>query len=161
MTMNELKNMLENCKIMLDGVGIKYGNIQNLTINNRVKGRFGQCRKSGNIYSIEISSFAMIDNEKTFNTMMHELLHTVEGCMNHGSKWQNLASIVNKRYGLNITTRSEASEEQKEERLQSAKFILTCQNCKHENFYFRESKIIKNYSKYKCNCGGSLELKRL
>lgn len=32
----------------------------------------------------------------------HELLHTVQGCMNHGLPWQSYAGFVDKEFGTNI-----------------------------------------------------------
>ena len=154
----ELKKMHEDVKIMLDALGIEYGNITKLWINPRSKSRLGQCSKKGNFYEIQISEYATVDKEKTFNTLMHETLHTVEGCMNHGSKWQKLANIVNKKYGLTVATISKISEDQKQERMKSVKYIIKCKKCGNEGGYMKKSKVVSNVDRYRCKCGGSLEL---
>lgn len=37
------------------------------------------------------------------NTLLHELLHTVPGCFNHGKLWKLYANKLNKKYNLRIT----------------------------------------------------------
>lgn len=36
-------------------------------------------------------------------TIVHELLHTCEGCFNHGAKWKYYAEVMNNKYGYQIT----------------------------------------------------------
>ena len=160
-TQRELEEMLTKAKSLLDTSNIKYGTVTKLSINSRAKSRFGQCRKRNGLYEIEVSNFALVDRVKTFNTLVHELLHTVNGCMNHGSGWQNLASRVNREHGLNITTRSTASEEQKAEKKKMAKYVIHCTACDMDGYAFRKSKVVTHTESFKCKCGGSLKVDAL
>ena len=37
-----------------------------------------------------------IDDNATKTTIIHEILHSCEKCMNHGPEWKKLAELVNK-----------------------------------------------------------------
>lgn len=88
----------------------------------RAKKRWGQCRKIGNNYIIEVNQILLredTDIDGLKNTIIHELLHTCKGCMKHTGEWKQLAEKVNRYYGYNIKRCDSAdekgiSEEQKE-----------------------------------------------
>lgn len=89
----------------------------------------GLCRKTSSGYEIEISKFILSDKEILKNTVYHELLHTVKSCMNHGKKWQELASQVNRHYNIDISRTGIASHEMKQEQLNRMRYKATCQGC--------------------------------
>lgn len=43
-------------------------------------------------------------------TLLHELLHTIPGCFNHGGQWKKLADRINKKYNLKIKRCSNPKE---------------------------------------------------
>lgn len=89
---------------LLDNVG----EIDEWYVDKRATRRLGVCKHRRCMeyiyHSIGISSWLLKDfDDKTIkNTIMHELLHTFEGCDNHGYKWQKYADIVNTKLGYNI-----------------------------------------------------------
>lgn len=102
-----LKKELETCKQMAAESNIQIGKIYDIKINTRAKKRWGLCSYFSDGFIIEISSSLLQDNvseNALIDTLMHEVLHTVDGCMNHGKKWKECAKIINSRYGLNIKT---------------------------------------------------------
>lgn len=81
--------------------------ISNVRITNNKK-RLGSCRivQHGGRKSYQISI-----SRKTFelpglavSTMIHEVIHVLPGCMNHGNQFKRAADLVNIRYGkmLNV-----------------------------------------------------------
>lgn len=104
---------------MLDAIGIKYGNVTEVTVNNRMK-NWGICSMHpGNYvgpvhFTIEINR-NLVEAEGSedglMNTMLHELLHTAAWAHNHGGLWLEYAEKVRKAYGYNIKQYS--SEEDK------------------------------------------------
>ena len=89
------ERLLEKCKEILQKEKIPVcEKIKALKINDRIRSRFGSCRKvqSGQRdteeYLIEVSGRLMESEDKTIETvLLHELLHTCYGCMNHGKRW--------------------------------------------------------------------------
>ena len=97
----------------LNAIGI-YPNVtpNDFSINTRKKTSWGTCWTHwGNhhtswTFTIEISSRLFADGaEKGLReTVMHELLHACDECVNceHGGKWKEYAELVNDCYSLNI-----------------------------------------------------------
>ena len=84
---------------------------EQIKVNPRPKKRFGCCRKQGEKFIIEISEFILkCDDEKIRGVIAHEVLHTCEGCYEHGMKWKEYASQMNAAYGYNIK-RTSSNEE--------------------------------------------------
>lgn len=144
--------------------GIKVGKITEVTVNTRAKSRFGQTRAryaNGHTYfSINISSEILADSvpdKETKNTIIHEILHTVEGCFNHGKLWKNYAAIINNKYGYHVSrcgTYEEFGLEKPKER--EYKYEIVCTSCGKVYRYKRWTKACENPAGYKCGvCGAS------
>ena len=105
--MKNFQNYIDECIEMCKKANIELGHIEQFVINSRAKARWGYCRLiATNSYIIEISNELLRDDtseEGLKKVILHELLHTCKGCLNHGQKWQTLASKINLRYGYNIT----------------------------------------------------------
>lgn len=157
-----MKNLYEMAKICLKElhtIGIYPNEISDYIINNRAKHRWGQCKRVNGEYFISISAKLLEDQTPSValkDTLIHELLHAVDGCMNHGAKWQTLAERVNTMYGYNIKRCT--SEEEKGVQLctdSDYHYIITCQGCNTTWKYMRHSKIVKccENNTAKCSCG--------
>ena len=109
-----LKEGSSTGKIELIGViALEFGKIVNFEINYRAKSRWGQCQRKGSGYYINISDRLLQDDvpiKALKDTIIHEILHTCNGCMNHGTTWKNYADKVNKAYGYNIKRCTSAEE---------------------------------------------------
>ena len=146
--------------------GIIPGNVNpEIIINTRASRRFGLCIKKKNgpglkyDYLIEINHKLLEVEEKyAMETMVHETLHTVEGCMNHGPKWKGNAAVMNRKFGYNIKRTSSYSERGLEQPI--GKYQVQCTNCKQVFFKNRMSNLIKNPKRYICSCKakGTLEV---
>lgn len=145
----------------VESMGIEVGRINPIMdINTRAKTRFGRCRKVPNKqYDFEIQINALLlngDKDKAMNTVVHEILHTCKGCMNHGSLWKQYASIMNRAFGYDIS-RTSSYEERGLERPKS-KYTIKCDGCGQETGRDKRSKLITHIHHYRCKCGGKLSL---
>ncbi len=70
--------------------------------------------------------------------------------MNHGKKWQTLASQVNRYYNMDISRTGSGSYEMKQEQLNRAKYKATCKGCGQEILRQKKSKFIINIGNYNC-----------
>lgn len=136
--MRNLNDYAKRCMTELDDIGIEYGNIIEFKVNTRAKKRWGQCKAVPGGYSINISAILLDernDEQGLKNTIIHELLHSCKGCMNHGENWKRLATKVNRAYGYNIKRCSSADEKgvQEETRpiktAREIKYIVKCNGC--------------------------------
>lgn len=156
----KLTEAFEIATDMLDYLGIEYGDIESLEVNTRAKTRWGQClynRLTGS-FKISVSSRLLEDDEKSekglLNTVVHEILHTCEGCQNHGSKWKYLADKVNAEFNLGIKRCNSAAEKGVEDNYQyqrmAVKYKLECPECGH--IYSRRKMCFPVKHPEKCGC---------
>ncbi|HHT96331.1 MAG TPA: sprT domain-containing protein [Clostridiales bacterium] len=141
--------------------GINPGDINpKVIINSRAKSRFGLCRKTPgkHDYQIEINNQLLETEEfKAMNTMIHEILHTCKGCMNHGKDWKFYANVMNIKFGYDISRTS--SYEKLGIEVPEAKFIVKCNDCGNETKRQKKTKLITHTSHYRCGmCDGELTL---
>lgn len=136
---------------------------------------YGQCQQNrgynGRRYKfvISISEYHLKSSERGIrNTLIHELLHTCPGCLNHGPKWKSYASIVQKRFGYNIIRAGgdkdadsaiEAARREKRAGYQT-QYLLVCTKCGQEFPRYRKSNLVLHPEKYRCKCGGKIKHKR-
>lgn len=112
--MKDLWEIKQECERELDKIGIKYGMVTGIKINNRLKACWGRIKKhkleNGNYtYQIEICKDLVHPTTPIISlkeTIIHELLHSCEGGWDgHRGEWKVLANKVNKAYPqYNIVT---------------------------------------------------------
>lgn len=173
--MKDLQALFERAKEELDVIGIEYGNIVEIKINTRAKRRWGQCQIVCNSqywknrqYSINISDRLLQDDvkdEACLDTIIHEILHTCDGCMNHGCKWKELAELVNECYACYNIQRCSSSEEKGIECKTEYKphyrvhnYAVRCSKCGYTIYRERMSNLIKYPHEFKhTSDGGKFE----
>ena len=114
----------------------------------------GTCRRINGNFSIRVSN--NIINEKDIrNTLMHEILHTIDGCFNHGNKFISCGNLINDcYYGYNIK-RCNCVEKKEVE----YKYRAVCNGCGQEIKRMKRSNFIKYMEHYKCGkCDGKFQL---
>jgi predicted SprT family Zn-dependent metalloprotease len=163
--MRDLNLVAIECMKMLDDIGIKYGNVKEFKINTRAR-RWGQCKRITGGYSINISATLLderndIDGLK--NTIIHELLHTCDGCMNHGEKWKAMAKKVHQAYGYNIKRCSDTDEKgvkkdtRPKQKAIKYKYEVKCKKCGNVYQRSKMSNVIQHPEHYTCGkCHGEL-----
>lgn len=174
--MRNLMTYAEECMEELDNLGIKYRPARFKVLNKNVR-RFGRCKKiyddMFNEYEIEIRS-VLLDEKNSIkglkDTIIHELLHTVEGCMNHGKKWKKLASLVNEKYGYNVSRCNSYEEkgicqedidsifaERNAKLALKPTYIIRCEKCGYEYTRHKISRLVTEPEHYMCGrCHGKL-----
>ncbi len=132
--------------------------------NKRLKSRWGRCSFSipDRALLIEINP-VLLDEQNPVSalkeTIIHELLHTCPGCMNHGERWKYYADRVNAAYGYHIkATNSKEEKGIKDNRMISGKvYQLRCLRCGTTIYKYRMCKVVKNPSAFVCSkCGGNI-----
>lgn len=144
--------------------------ISEVTINSRAKKRLGCCKEiregRRKKYRIEISSLLEGMEEKQIKeVILHELLHTCPGCMNHGNKWKEYAAKLNRLHGYEITTAADYKKlgiEAEQAVTGNFRYMICCKKCGNKGYRMKKSKVILHPENYKCSvCGGELEVYRL
>ncbi|MBP3802254.1 MAG: SprT-like domain-containing protein [Clostridia bacterium] len=119
-----------------------------------------------NVHHIEISKWVMdLDKNIIKNTIIHELIHCMPYCNNHGLHFKKYANYINIKLGYNISRVGNKKEdfeksnvEYNEEEL--FKYKVICTKCGKE---FYRKRMEKNFTrKYRCaTCKGKLEVIQL
>lgn len=158
--MANVNNLLKEAIEQVESAGITVGKINpNLGINTRAKTFFGTCKKVVKTYDYEIEinhQLLKVNKKKLMNTLIHEVLHTCKGCMNHGKTWVNYANKMNDKFGYDIS-RATSYEKVGIER-PKAKYTVECIGCGNQTYRQQRSKLITQVDKYRCRCGSKLKL---
>ena len=159
----ELDQLFTDCKRKLLLINIPVAKDITLRINTRAKKRMGLCERNPltNAYIVEASYFALVNKEQVENTLIHELLHTCEGCMNHGNLWKQYADKVKMYFNINIERTFSMSElEECGIIIPKAKYTVYCSECGNSWDKHKQSNITKHPENYKCSCGCNVYVKQ-
>ena len=116
----------------------------------------------------EIGDDTVMARNRFMSTLVHELLHTVRGCMNHGREWKSLASIINKHYPeLRIQRCTPMSEFGIKKKTPTYRYVVICHNCGY--YYYRQKGTDTTRPAFLnafCSCGncrgrGQFEVRKL
>lgn len=96
-------------------------------------------------------------------TILHEMIHTLPGCFNHGSTFKKYCVCLNKKYGYSLQRTTGVSEYgiEVEHVKRKPKYLITCPHCGKQYHYTR--KPVYDIHTYSCGrCGFSkLEIEAL
>lgn len=166
--MKDLAKIASESQAELSAIGIHTGEVTRYSVNSRAKRRLGLCTHIGNNkYEIEVSSLLFHEAvpEITLKyVVIHELIHTCKGCMNHGDKWKHYVEKVNRAYGYTISSNPYSHDRKDMDGVRTAKaeqaacevkYKYICTGCGAEVNRYRASSFTKNPERYHCaRCGG-------
>ena len=159
--MYDLNAMLNKGKSLLDKGGIPYGKIFGIKVNNRLSRRWGRCiRKTGSSgYWIELRKILADDtvtSEKgIMDVILHEMIHTCEGCWNHGTLFNEYGKRLEK-YGYDTqgsTTSAEKLQLNMVAYTENMRYAVQCPVCKYTIYRDRMCDMIRYpefYAHTKC-----------
>ncbi|MCI8506262.1 MAG: hypothetical protein HFI67_08765 [Lachnospiraceae bacterium] len=166
--MKDLGKLAAQCEAELEGMGLTCGTVRRWSVNSRAEKRWGQCRQvAEGVFDIEISQRLLedeVDEIATKTTIIHELLHTVEGCLGHRGKWKFLAEMVGKTYPQYQIKRTSSCEEKglSQAGETQARYRITCTGCGVQAYRQRAGRLVKRPEDFRCGkCGGKLVAERL
>lgn len=130
-----------------------------LEFNTRSRKRFGSClKKSETECIIELNKLYsdVAPIEEVRSTIMHELIHSIKSCYDHGRVWKGVVTRVNNAYGYNIKTgKTVESYTNHIASITGYKYSVRCNGCKIISNFTRETKLIKKLKRggmpsYRC-----------
>lgn len=115
-------------------------------------------------HHIEISKWVMeLDDKIIKNTIIHELIHCIPFCNNHGEEFKKYATYINSRLGYNIKRVGNPKEDYEKSNISykekevEYKYKIKCQKCGQE--ILRQRFNVRKLNRYRCGkCGGKLEI---
>ena len=158
--MKDLNKLASECIADLTAAKMRLQTVRNWKVGTNRKNLWGLCETvAPGVFDISISETLLqddVDDQAVKNTIAHELLHTVDGCMNHGRYWHKLAGLVNQRCpGYNVKGRTSAEE--KGIQIQY-KYLLRCTGCGAAAGRHKKSRFVEHFDRYICSkCGGKFE----
>ena len=189
----KLYRLFSECVNELNKIGIdilnenKYGKIE-ISIAKRNNKRYGCCRQEEpdgnyrivtkvgrkrivkyerfNKHHIEISKWVMeLEDNIIKNTIMHELIHCIPYCNNHGTEFKKYAKLINLEYGYDISRVGNKKKDFEKsniefKEIEKYNYKIVCKGCKQ--VFFRQ-RLNKNFTrKFRCaKCGGTFEIIKL
>lgn len=158
--MKNLFKLFNECRAEITNCGYDTGYINSITSNARFTRRLGQTAINGyGRFEIEISNKVLTDDYPEIYTkevILHELIHTLPGCFNHGDKFKAVARALNIRYGYNISRVASGSAVACLAP-QEHKYEIQCPVCGKIFYRDRMSDFVKNPQNYRhSDCGEKL-----
>lgn len=162
----------------LDVIGVKYTKPTCWKLS-RATSYFGTTIRKKNIitgkweFVIKVSLMKLdeaVKDERVMDTIIHELIHTVDGCFNHGPNFKRLASLVNDCYACYNISRCAIADEAgisrevvKKYEKPKHRYTVCCPNCNRKFVYAKQTKLVKILSghagicetTYRCPCGSN------
>lgn len=161
--MKDLLKLADQCRNDLLSVGIPCGNVRSWSVNSRAKARWGVCKRiTRNTFELQIAESLLQDHvtdQAAKDTIAHELLHTVPGCLSHTGKWRQLADRVNRllpQYQIKVKSSFEEKELEDNRPVPECRYLLKCQKCGKEIHRQKKSIVVEHPEHYRCTCGGRL-----
>ena len=115
-----------------------------------------------NKHHIEISKWVMdLDDTIIKNTIMHEIIHCIPYCNNHGDTFKKYALYINKNLNYNISRLGNKKEDYEKSNIDfeeenDYKYKILCKECGQIIYRKRLHKNFEN--RYRCGiCGGKFE----
>lgn len=114
--MKDLYKLFDSALAMCDEVGIPYGTIFNIRINNRLSRAWGRClsQDGRKTFWIEIQGKFAKDEFSTdkavIAVIIHEIIHTCEGCWNHGAQFMEYGQRITDRFGIKVAAHDSAED---------------------------------------------------
>lgn len=135
--MYNLEKLLSKALDICDKENIPYRNITEIKVNNRLSKSWGRClTKNHTDFWIEIKG-KICDEKVTPNEnglleiILHEVIHTCEGCWNHGKLFKEYGGRLEK-YGYNVgksTTSAAALQLDNTAYKETFKYAIQCTGC--------------------------------
>ena len=180
----KLERLFKESLKELEQIGISFENLGkiDISISKRNNKRYGCCKQEEpdkktkykyrkkiyyscfKIHHIEISKWVLDLNDDIIkNTIIHELIHCLPNCNNHGKEFKMYASIVNEKLGYNISRLGNKEADFRNSNIEykiktkDYKYKIICTVC--NQLYYRK-RISKDFLlKYRCGkCKGKLKI---
>lgn len=164
--MYDIKSLLLKALVVCDTEGIPYRKITDISVNKRLSKAWGRCIKdaeTGN-FSIELREVVTDENitaEKgIMSIILHEVIHTCEGCWNHGIKFNSYGDRLLK-YGYDTQNATKSMEKlgvDREKCVNSMRYVCRCKKCGILEGRQRMCKFINEPQNFTHKgCGGTFE----
>ena len=186
----ELNRLFVECVDELNKIGIdilnekQYGKID-ISIAKRNNKRYGCCKQEEpdrnyrivskvgrrkvikyekyNIHHIEISKWVMeLEDTIIKNTIMHELIHCIPYCNNHGTEFKKYANLINNNYRYDVSRVGDKKKDFEKSNVEfketkNYNYKIICEGCNQE---FYRQRLNRNFvRKYRCaKCGGTFKV---
>ena len=154
----DLDTAARDCLRMLEQCAIPVGKIREIKADTRARRRWGVCRKEADgSFRIGISVRLLEEDvplRSLQQTILHELLHTAPGCMDHTGTWKRYAGLLNRTYGFSIR-RASAAEDLGAPEDPRVRYRFRCEGCGAEQLRYRACNFTRHPERYRCSrCGG-------
>ena len=160
-TLKDIYDEVTECQEILKYFGYNPGEVVDIKWNTRAKKRLGNCHREYGVFSLNFNKlyFEIGEPINIHSTIMHEIIHTIPNCFNHGPNFQKVANVLNGHFNYKIARTSSdinySSFLQNEREKRGIAYLIHCNTCgKDLKHYYRTTKIIKsiknNEKRYMC-----------
>ena len=166
--MRNLTDYVYRCIDDAEKIGLPLGRVMAIDVNRHFKKCFGRCQvinPTGWEQGYKIECHPRLLEEETperllFITIFHELVHTIDGCMNHGAKFKKYAACIQQAYGYEVSTHIPVDDDVKRVaglgEYGTYKYHLICNGCGYTVHKHRACFVTKHPEVCHCKrCGNT------
>lgn len=148
--MKNLNKLFNEVLSDIESLDIPVRTVSELVSNKKYVRTWGHCERLRTVggkvcFKISIAESLLddsLDDMAAKTTIAHELLHTIDGCMNHGPKWNKYARLLDV-FGYNVKRITSCAEKGIDPNQHySYKYLVTCESCGHTCRYLKKSNIV-------------------
>lgn len=139
---------------MLEADGFPLGRIESVTFSLSAAHTLGKCRRrktssGGYVYNITLNRAFSEDeakfSEKIKEVFLHECIHTITGCFNHGENFRFWGEKATRKYGIPVSRLTSVPKEffRTEAMTSKYKYEVVCLKCGQKFRMCRKTALIK------------------
>jgi predicted metal-dependent hydrolase len=139
--MKDIQKIYDKCKgIMRENkIPIAKNIRENIEINKRLKRTLAECVIDDDEYVIYINGHILDSEDYVLEEiLLHELIHTIDGCFSHNDKFKQYGDKLNKKYGYHIARLHSIDNIIYSGFDDSGLYTLVCPYCKRTHVMFRK-----------------------
>lgn len=152
------------------GIPLKYELLHDVKLNKRFSKKIACCKSSRRTGICHFEYSELLTHaapSKVIEVWIHEWIHTLPDCKNHGEYFKYYADLANKKYGYKISRTGDFDymgvSEEKQLETQNKKvqknYAIYCNTCKKTiGHVTARAGVTKNPEKYKCQICKTLNL---
>lgn len=168
---NYLEEAIKTAKeiIIRNNIDVPFDRISDIKVSGKIKKIAGKCKYNFQTqkYSINLAKHLFNTNKKLIlEVLLHEFIHTIDSCFNHGTKFVQIMKNINNAENLDIRVSLNGEDiyailEQHNAIKSMFKYKIVCAECGQVLGYVsrKSNDMVKNPQDYTCkDCGGKIRI---
>lgn len=102
---NRVYSIVREAILIVRGLGFDTGKVT-IEISNKLRTTWAYCQETGEGENRLVFGYDVVNkasNEGLLKIAVHEVIHTIDGCYDHGDKFMKVGNMIYKKHGIVVT----------------------------------------------------------